>query len=207
MARPRTVSDEDLLDQVLTVIRAEGPDGATFSAVATATGMAASSLVQRFGKKQDMLRAALMRAWDRLDEATEKAAADAPWTSEGAVALLVALTAGYGNDSPSYADGLVLLREDLRDGDLRARGSAWGKRLRDVLNARLANEFPLRPPGRLMLSCWQGCLVWWAFDPWARRPTGSPPNSAPCSPTGGGKTEAGRVRALSHPCHTARLGP
>lgn len=165
MARPRSVSDAELLDQVLTVIRADGPEGATFAAVASATGMAASSLVQRFGRKSDMLRAALMRAWDQLDEATEHAAKDAPWSSEGAVALLVALSSGYGADAPSYADGLVLLREDLRDPELRARGAAWERRLRDVLNARLANEFPLRPPGRLMLSAWQGCLFWWAFDP------------------------------------------
>ncbi|GHC64893.1 hypothetical protein [Limoniibacter endophyticus] len=43
---------------------------------------------------------------------------------KGAVELLVALSADYGAID-SYADGLLILREDLRDPDLRARGKAW----------------------------------------------------------------------------------
>ena len=50
------------------MVRDAGPEALTFAAAAAESGLAASTLVQRFGSKAGLLRAALLRAWDLLDE-------------------------------------------------------------------------------------------------------------------------------------------
>jgi AcrR family transcriptional regulator len=57
MPRKRTITDEVLLDRALLVAREVGPDGLTFGAVAERAGLAASTIVQRFGTKPALLRA------------------------------------------------------------------------------------------------------------------------------------------------------
>lgn len=165
MPRPRTISDEELLDGALAVMRRAGPEGITFAAVAAETGLAASTLVQRFGRKQALMHAALVRAWDLLDALTAEADAAAPETPAGAVEMLVALSEDYGEGAEEYAEGLLLLREDLRDPELRRRGAAWGGVLAEALGRRLADASGPRPDlGRLMASQWQGALIWWGFS-------------------------------------------
>jgi AcrR family transcriptional regulator len=162
MPRPRTISDEALLDGALAVLRRAGPEGMTFAAVAAETGLSAATLVQRFGGKAALVQAALLRAWDLLDARTAEADAVAPPTPTGAVALLVALSGDYGDD---YAEGLLVLREDLRDPALRRRGAAWGRVLAEALGRRLADSAGPRPDlGRLMAAQWQGSVLWWGFE-------------------------------------------
>lgn len=162
MPRPRTIPDEALLDGALAVMRRAGPEGITFAAVAAETGLSAATLVQRFGGKAALVQAALLRAWDLLDARTEEADAAAAPTPAGAVALLVALSGDYGAD---YAEGLLVLREDLRDPVLRRRGAAWGEALAAALGRRLADAAgPRRDLGRLMAAQWQGAVLWWGFE-------------------------------------------
>lgn len=164
MPRPRTLSDEQLLDMALELVHAEGPDAASFGAVSKISGLSGSTLVQRFGTKAAMLRACLLRAWDRLDMETARLIQSVPTSSGGAIDLLVGLSKDYGDDAASYAEGLLLLREDLRDPALRARGAAWGRTLAEALDQCLHAQGK-KPLGRLMLSQWQGCLLWWCFEP------------------------------------------
>ena len=163
MPRPRRLSDEQLLDMVLGLVHAEGPDAASFGAVAKISGLSGSTLVQRFGTKAAMLRACLIRAWDRLDMETARLIQSAPESPEGAIDLLAGLSKDYGKDAASYAEGLLVLREDLRDPALRARGAAWGRTLAAALD-RCFRAQGKKPLGRLMLSQWQGCLLWWGFE-------------------------------------------
>lgn len=164
MPRPRTIPDEALLDGALAVMRRAGPDGITFAAVAAETGLSAATLVQRFGSKAALVQAALLRAWDLLDARTTAADAAAPPDPAGAVELLVALSGDYGAED-DYAEGLLVLREDLRDPALRRRGAAWGETLAAALGRRLADTAGPRPDlGRLMAAQWQGALLWWGFE-------------------------------------------
>jgi AcrR family transcriptional regulator len=163
MPRPRTLSDQELLDMVLAVISAEGPEAATFAAVARASGLSGSTLVQRFSTKAGMLRAALLHAWDRLDAETARLAAACPKTPEGAVALLAGLSREYGDSPAAYAEGLLLLREDFRDPALRARGAAWAAALAAAVSERLGEGGGRETIARLMLAQWQGSLTWWGF--------------------------------------------
>ena len=162
MPRTRTVSDEELLDAANALLHARGPEGVTFAALAKACGLSGSTLVQRFGSKRALVQQALLRAWDQLDRQTTELAATVPRTPEGAVALLTRLSGGYG-DIETYADNLLILREDLRDPVLRARGAAWKTALADALDGCFGGT----PAGigLTMATQWQGALLWWSFEP------------------------------------------
>ncbi|MEO5759292.1 MAG: helix-turn-helix domain-containing protein [Mesorhizobium sp.] len=165
MTRPKTQSDAQVLEAALRLIHDHGPEALTFERLAQVCGLSGSTLVQRFKSKAQLKQRTLLHAWDGLDTSTEALAATAQRTPVGAVGLLVALSRGYGGIE-SYAEGLLVLREDLRDPVLRARGAAWKASLCNVLADCFA-ETPNRPDdiGLLMASHWQGSLLWWSFDP------------------------------------------
>jgi AcrR family transcriptional regulator len=165
MPRVKILPDADVLEIAHRLIHRHGPDALTFAMLSEASGLSAATLVQRFGSKAELIRAALLQAWDRLDDRTAALAASTPKTPEGAVAMLVALSGGYG-DIDAYAQGLLVLREDFRDPALRARGAAWKTALMAALDECFAG-LPGKPPGvgLLMAAQWQGLLIWWGFDP------------------------------------------
>lgn len=165
MARPKTMPDSEVLTAALKMMHEKGPEALTFASLAAACGLSGSTLVQRFRNKEELARAALLFAWDDLDARTGTAIGAAPKTPQGAVDILVSLSGDYGGIE-AYAEGLLMLREDFRDPRLRARGSAWG----EVLSAAITACFAATPGapeniGTLMASQWQGCLLWWAFNP------------------------------------------
>lgn len=163
MARTKSISDEAVLDRLMAVVAETGPDGLTFARAAKAAGLSAATLVQRYGNSQSMLEAALLRAWDKLDAATHAADAHAALTPQGAVDLLMAL---MPSDAAEYnaTDGLLLLREDIRNPVLRARGAAWGLYLADALGRRLSGDAAeAERLGWQMANIWQGAHIWWAF--------------------------------------------
>jgi AcrR family transcriptional regulator len=164
MARPKTVTDEAILDAAGRVMRHSGPAGITFGTVSAETGLAPATLVQRYVSKEGLMRAVLHRLWDRLEASTLTADELAPVDAEGAVMLLVSLSGEHG-DPDDFAEGLLVLREDLRDPELRERGVLWGELLTLALGRRLASKpAEQRRLGRLMASQWQGALLWWGFS-------------------------------------------
>ncbi len=164
MARPRTVTDEAILDVALGVIHRGGPEALTFASVGKAVGLSPATLVQRYPSKEAFLRATLLRAWDQLDALTVEADRSEPVSVEGAIAMLVRMFPG-GTDEADYAEGLLILREDMRDPVLRARGTAWGEVLALALGRRLTQDWVDQMRlGRLMASQWQGAQIWWAFS-------------------------------------------
>ncbi|HZP30974.1 MAG TPA: TetR/AcrR family transcriptional regulator [Acidimicrobiia bacterium] len=162
MPRKRTIPDEALLDAALDTVRRSGPAALSFGTLASEVGLAGSTLVQRFGSKANLLRAALLLAWDRLDAATAAATASAAPGAAGVVDMLVALSGRH--EAHDYADQLLVLREDLRDPVLRARGRQWMATLADAIEARLTDA----PGGSdglgaLVVAHWQGTLTVWGF--------------------------------------------
>lgn len=165
MPRLKILPDADVLDVAHRLIHRHGPDALTFALLGQACGLSAATLVQRFGSKAELIRAALLRAWDGLDSRTAALAAQTPRTPEGAIGMLVALSGGYG-DIDAYAQGLLVLREDFRDPVLRRRGAAWKKALASALDECFAGVAGAAPGmGVLMAAQWQGLLTWWGFDP------------------------------------------
>ena len=164
MVRPKTIADEDILDATAEVLGERGAERLTFAEVAKRVGLSAATLVQRYGNKQAMVHATLLRAWDDLDAQTAEADAVCAISPEGAIALVLSLS-GSAPEIDNYGNGLMLLREDMRDPQLRDRGAAWGRALSKALGRRLTDD-PMRQSslGKLMASQWQGAQLWWAFS-------------------------------------------
>jgi AcrR family transcriptional regulator len=165
LPRSKTLSDQEVLAVAHRLIHERGPEPLTFESLARACGLSPATLVQRFKSKAGLKQRTLLYAWDQLDERTATLAATGPKTTDGAIKLLTALSADYGGIE-AYAEGLLMLREDLRDPVLRARGAAWKDKLSSALDDCFASV-PHAPPGigLLIASHWQGSLLWWGFDP------------------------------------------
>ncbi|WP_433781388.1 TetR family transcriptional regulator [Actinomycetospora sp. CA-101289] len=165
MPRPKTRTDEQVLDAALELVHVGGVERLTFAAVAERCGLSAATLVQRFGTKATLTHRALWHAWDRLDASTAELAAAVPRTPDGAVELLIGLSRQYGDDVATYRSGLLVLHEDLGDASLRARGRAWEQALTAALEGCFASTRGAPAGiGHVLASHWQGALTWWAFD-------------------------------------------
>ena len=157
MSRSRTIPDTEVFTAIRALLAAGGEKAVAFSSVARATGLAAPTLVQRYGARDAMLRAALMAAWDDLAAATAKAETDAPLSSKGALALLKTLGAEDGEPA-----NITLLAADFRDPVLRARAADWRGRIEAALALRLGGGAKGREAAGLLFAVWQGQVLWQA---------------------------------------------
>lgn len=163
MPRHKTISDEQLLDILIELVVETGPDGLTFARSAKACGLSPAALVQRYGDREALVEAILMRAWEKLEAETAAADAEAAPTPEGAVNLLMRLMPPETAERDA-TDGLLLLREDIRNPKLRARGAAWIGSLANALGGRLSdNPEEATRRGWEMVALWQGAHTVWAF--------------------------------------------
>jgi AcrR family transcriptional regulator len=164
MPRPKSQSDAEVLEAALALVRSSGVDHLTFAALADRCGLSAATLVQRFGTKAALTQRTLLHAWDKLQARTLELASSVPKTPDGAVELLVGLSR-YDDDIEAYAEGLLILREDLRDPVLRSRGVAWEAALTTAIGDCFASV-PGAPDGIgfALAAHWQGALTWWAFS-------------------------------------------
>lgn len=155
MGRRRTVPDTEIFATIRRLLTEGGDKAVAFSTVARETGLAAPTLVQRYGSRDGMLRAALLAAWDDLAARTEAAGADAPMSAKGAAQLLKALA----GDGAEGADPAVLA-VDLRDAILRRRALEWREAVETQLAARLGGGAKGREAASVLFAAWQGQLLW-----------------------------------------------
>lgn len=134
MPRPRTVSDEDLLDAVLALAHRIGPNRVTFAAVATEVGLSAATLVQRFGSKRGMLLAADRRGVDLWVGSLDQPDSASPLERvEEGLAGAVA-----GIESPEeMANSVALLQLDLSDADFHAETLRGARAIRAGIEREL----------------------------------------------------------------------
>jgi AcrR family transcriptional regulator len=127
--RPRTRTDDELLDAAFRAVGAVGPARLTLADVAREAEVAPATLVQRFGSKRALLVAAAQRAAQRAAHALP-APDGAPLTAltEGLVALTEPV-----RDPAAFANHLALLQLDLADPELRALAVAHARGLRRAI--------------------------------------------------------------------------
>lgn len=147
MSRPRTIPDAEIFAAILRLIAAEGEKAVAFSTVARLTGLAAPSLVQRYGSLAGMIRAAYLAEWDRLDAQTEAALAEVDRSGKGTQALLKALGA---------ETSAALLAASRRDADLAGRAADWREKVEAALTARVKHA----EAAAMLFAAWQGQLLW-----------------------------------------------
>jgi AcrR family transcriptional regulator len=169
MPRPRTISDEAVLDAVLVLAHRVGPARVTFAAAAAEVGLSAASLVQRFGTKRELLLAADKRAIDLWVDALDRSTAAAPLAR--VVEGLMLATDPVATPE-QMANSVAMLQLDLADPDFHAetlRGArAFRARIaRDLGAAVAAGE--LRPGtdvdtlAKLVETTYHGAMIGWAI--------------------------------------------
>jgi AcrR family transcriptional regulator len=169
MPRPRTISDEAVLDAVLALAQRVGPARVTFAAAAAETGLSAATLVQRFGTKRGLLLAADKRGVDLWVGSLDRTTAASPLAR--VVEGLVLATEDVVTPE-QMANSVALLQLDLADPDFHAetlRGArAVRARIERDLNAALdAGELrtgtDVATLATLVETTYHGAMIGWAI--------------------------------------------
>ncbi|MBN2630199.1 MAG: transcriptional regulator [Rhodobacteraceae bacterium] len=155
MPRKKIIPDHAVFATIRALLTQSGDRAASFGSVSRATGLAAPTLVQRYGSQEGMVRAALMDAWDALDRAANEAEGTSDLSVKGAHMLLKALGAEAGDTAD-----LSLLAADFRDPALRDRATAWRARVEQALALRLGGGAKGREAAALLFAAWQGQMLW-----------------------------------------------
>ena len=155
MARPRRIPDITVFALIRTMLAEQGQRGVSFAAVSARCGLAAASLVERYGSRDQMVQAALADGWDQRDQATALAISATAAGSKGAAALLKSLAP---TDPALPPPDLPVLLGQLLDPGLRQRAAAWRERVIDALDEKLGH--PGRDRAEMLFAAWQGRLFW-----------------------------------------------
>lgn len=172
MSRPRTRSDEDILDAAEKVLLQRGPHSFTLAEVATEVGLAPATLLQRFGTKQGLLLAFARRSARKTPAFVESSLARGAGKA-GLRALRASLVelAGKVGRREQLANSLALLLEDVRVPALRsaARKHAEGmelaiaKHLDEAVTRREIRRVATDDLAHVLYAVWNGALVQWAL--------------------------------------------
>ncbi|SHN74756.1 TetR family transcriptional regulator C-terminal domain-containing protein [Cryptosporangium aurantiacum] len=168
MARPRKVSDDELLRATARAIGRYGPQF-TLAQVAAEAGVATATAAARIGSKRELLRWMASTATAGLR--TEVAAA-AGAAADPVDAVRAATVSGIeGIDDPSTAmNHLAQLGSELADPELRTEIAAMWNAYRHALEDLVAAAaLPGAPPpaeaARLLAALVHGTQVLWAVEP------------------------------------------
>lgn len=148
MPRKKTIPDATIFATVRQMLASGGEKAVSFATVAAATGLAAPTLVQRFGSRDGMVRAARLAAWQALEAQT---------------AAAIASTADKGPQGLLKAIGTVdtaAIAADLRDPDLAQRAAVWRATVESALSLRLGTGPKAREAAALIFAAWQGQALW-----------------------------------------------
>jgi AcrR family transcriptional regulator len=113
--RPRTVSDEHILQATQRVMSRLGPTRLTLAAVASEAGLAAATLVQRFGSKRGLMRALWASALDGRDGGCFDARLPANRSAVDALVDAATMMARGTKSADELANSLAFLQIDLTD--------------------------------------------------------------------------------------------
>ena len=157
MSRTKLIPDSLIFSTIRAMMAQSGERAASFGAVSRATGLAAPTLVQRYGSHEGMVRSALSDGWNALDHATDAAEGQSDLSVKGAQMLVKALS-----DATGATADLPLLVRHLDDPTLRHRAIAWRVRVEQALSVRLGGGPKGREAAALLFAAWQGQTLWQA---------------------------------------------
>lgn len=153
MPRSRTIPDREVLTAVRQMLAHGGDKAVSFSTVAQASGLAGSTLAQRYATRDGMVMAALKDGWDRLIEVTAAAEGEAAMSAKGIPTLLKRITRDAGED-------VALLAQRQGSAALRDRAEDWRLRMESAIAMRLGDNDRARESAAMVFAAWQGRLLW-----------------------------------------------
>jgi AcrR family transcriptional regulator len=173
VARPRTTSDEAILQATGRALLRHGPGRLTLGGVAAEAGLSPATLVQRFGSKRGLLLAFARRAAEHAREPFDRARREHPSPLAALRAALAALAASVRSPE-EMANSLGLLQLDLTDPGLREHAAEHARAVREQITgllAQAARAGELAPGvdtaalARAVQVTYNGTLILWALDP------------------------------------------
>lgn len=168
MPRPRSISNDQLLDTVLEVIQKIGPERFTLRDISNEVSLSPATLLQRFGSKAELLKQAILHAKDKLKENLshiENSISDDP--KEALVQWLISITPFSHRES--FASHLSLLKQDILDDEMREQSKLHINLIHENIVAYLTQLTPRSSKSDLMKwskmieAQWQGLLMQWVL--------------------------------------------
>jgi AcrR family transcriptional regulator len=170
MPRPRTTSNAEILDAVARVVSRVGPARLTLADVAAEAGLAAPTLLQRFGSKRGLLLEAERQGAERLPEHFGRARQA---QSSPLEALLQALAAAAGmlRTPEEVSNHLAFLQMDLSDPQFHALALEHAVAMREEIAALLHEAISAGELSgcdadnlaRTVQTAYNGALATWAI--------------------------------------------
>jgi AcrR family transcriptional regulator len=148
MPRTRLIPDAQIFAAVQVLLDEGGDKAVSFATVSAVTGLAPPTLVQRYGSRDGMVRAARLAAWEALEARTTAAINETE--DKGAQALLKAIGAVE----------TAAIAADLRDPDLAQRAAVWRTTVESALAMRMGSGQKGKESAALLFSAWQGHALW-----------------------------------------------
>jgi AcrR family transcriptional regulator len=170
-ARPRTVSDEDLINATLRIMSRLGPVKLTLAAVAKEAGVTAATLVQRFGSKRALMLKISAAAAASASACFDMVRAAHPRSPLAAIfAAATAMTQHMGTPE-ELANSLAFLQIDISDPDFykhtleMSRKTLAGYRalLTDAIAAGELKPHDTARMARAINAVAAGSLIAWAI--------------------------------------------
>ncbi|MEE2057021.1 TetR/AcrR family transcriptional regulator [Rhodococcus artemisiae] len=169
MPRPRTVSDEDVLDGVLALAHRVGPGKLTLAAAAREVGLSPATLIQRFGTKHALLLAADRRGVERWVLPIEEAEHPSPLDR-----IIEGLVGAVDPDMTpeAMANSVAMLQLDLAEPDFHTVALLGARRLRAAIEhhleaASIAGEIrdttDVTALAKLIETTYHGAMIGWAL--------------------------------------------
>lgn len=161
MARPKLLSDDEVLDATRRVIRRRGPVQFTLADVAAEIGLARSTLIQRFESRDGLYRRVMERGTNRLQsELAEMPQGTAPqdlWRFlRGLVAVL---------KSERINEYLLTVVEEMADPLLAKLARRRVRLVREAIGERLPEAMSNRDEvTRHLQAVMQGASMQWAVE-------------------------------------------
>lgn len=174
MARPRLVSDEVILDATREVLAELGPLKLTLAAVGVRAGLAAPTLMQRFGSKRGLLLASAARS-PLMVQRLAAAVAERNSSPLAALRDFALSSVAHIERREQLGNGLGFVQLDVADPDFRQHALAHSAAIVDscdrfyreaVQAGELRADTDVPALARHTLVCFNGTLQVWAVNGW-----------------------------------------
>lgn len=168
MARPKLLSDDEVLDAALDVIRERGPERFTLADVSGAVALSPATLIQRFGSKAALLQRAIGHANRQLDQVVAQPVDSGRDPRRSLIKWLVELSHPF-RTRELIAAHLQVLQQDLLDSGMRLHARRHSELVQTRIGSYLEAMFAktarakLTPLAVTIEAHWHGLILQWAI--------------------------------------------
>ena len=169
--RPRTVSDEDLINATIRIMSRLGPVKLTLAEVAKEAGVTAATLVQRFGSKRGLMLKIAADAAGSGDACFDMVRAAHPDSPLDALVAAATGMAQMANTAEELANSLAFLQIDITDPEFHVHTLEMSKKtvagyrtlLKEAIAAGELKPHDATRMARAINAIAGGSLISWAI--------------------------------------------